>query len=82
VEVSCDDALNECDAALKKADLTILAYKEIVAKQTDLLTQQQKDIETVRKQRDSIWRNPVLYFALGIVTAGLTGVLIHEAIRK
>lgn len=64
---TCDEVLNACDKALIAREYEVklgdLAIKQLQERNTELVYR----VEDLQKKESSIWRNPWLYFGLGVV---------------
>jgi hypothetical protein len=71
-------ALKACDGALTLCDKAIKDQQELVKTQAELLLKQTKQMEELRESRDSVWRHPALWFAVGMLVTGTTVYLIRQ----
>lgn len=66
--VACESTLTACDEALKRCAEFTQSQKETMALQGALLIAAEKKVARLQAERDSVWRNPLLW--------GLAGALL------
>lgn len=68
--------LQACDGALVDVQATETIHLQLIQKQSDQIQIQAKEMLELNKEKDSILRSPVLWFALGVIA---TGAAVHLA---
>lgn len=69
---ACDETLTACDEALKHAERLIKSKNAIIDIRTSQIEELAKQNAELQSQRDSLWRNPLVWFLTGVVVGGLT----------
>jgi len=75
---ACDYALEACGGALKQAGKVIQSKNGIIDLKADQIKALAGQNARLKAERDSLWRNPLVWFLGGIVAGGLTYGLIQR----
>ncbi len=76
LDAACDEALNACDAALNKADKVIQGKNAIIKIQKEQNQVLKSQIVDLEEERDSIFKNPIVWFFIGVAVGGLSYGLV------
>lgn len=71
-ERACQAALSACDEALKAADQVIKGKNAIIGAQDEQIKNLKTQVVEIREERDSLFKNPIVWFLVGFVAGGLS----------
>ena len=74
----CESTLKACDDAVQRCARLVTSQESLIVKQRILLENAEKRARELEEQRDSIWRNPLVWGLLGTVLGVGAGVYLSN----
>jgi hypothetical protein len=75
---TCDEVLKACDEALNKAGKVIEGKNEIIKAQEEQVKNLSEQVIDLQDERDSIFKNPIVWFLVGVAVGGLSYGLVTK----
>lgn len=79
---ACEATLESADQALSRCGDLVNYQKDVIKEQTKLVVHAEKRARELEAERDSIWRNPLLWGLAGVFIGATAVVLGGQALSK
>lgn len=66
-----EELLKACDEALEACKVANEVKNKIIGKQSDLILEQEKQLDNLRNENNSFFKSPILWYVLGAITMAL-----------
>lgn len=74
----CSNTLKACDDAVSRCAQLVTSQEEYIAKQRIALENAMQRAKQLEEQRDSVWRNPIVWGLAGVVLGVAGGVYLSN----
>jgi hypothetical protein len=74
----CESTLKSCDEAIGRCAQLVTSQQEYITRQRIVLENAEKRARELEEQRDSLWRNPIVWGLAGVVLGVGAGVYLSK----